>query len=512
MKVEINKKNLRCAIMHFNVGAQILNLLEDNHFFYASGDFSTGQVMLNLDMLLKLKDNDTIAAISTPLGEGGISVIRISGPVALSISDKVFLGKTKLSDSQSHTAHFGKVVDYNGSYFDEVVAVVFRQPNSYTCEDVVEISCHGGFMVTQKVLQCILAAGARIAEPGEFTKRAFLNGRLDLTQAEAVGDLIHSQSEAAYKSSLRQLSGELSRQIKSIRDELLNLASLLELELDFSEENVEFADRRVLEKRLEGAIKVVNDLLESFAAGKIFREGVRVAITGKPNAGKSSLLNAFLKEERAIVSEIPGTTRDTISENISIAGVLFCLTDTAGLRETADEIEREGVNRAQKEAGQSDIVLLIKDYYEHDYNGSDPMYEKIAKLCNENGTKLINIWNKIDLYYTEAPRISEDENIFYVSALQGKGIDSLKKGLLKAVLNKQMSESSVVVTNVRHHDTLQRARKSLVLALDTLKAGKSSEFVALDLRSGLNALGEITGEITNEDILNNIFSKFCIGK
>lgn len=367
-------------------------------------------------------------------------------------------------------------------------------------------------MVTQKVLQCILAAGARIAEPGEFTKRAFLNGRLDLTQAEAVGDLIHSQSEAAYKSSLRQLSGELSRQIKSVRDELLNLASLLELELDFSDEDVEFANRKVLEDRLSGAIEVIDGLLESFEVGKVYREGIRATIAGKPNVGKSSLLNVLLQEDRSIVSEIPGTTRDTVSESFSIGGVLFRITDTAGLRETTDAIEHEGVNRAQKEAGQSDIVLLVMDYGEHYYNGSDPLYEEIASVGTANGVKLIKVWNKIDLYRGEAPRKPEGESIFYISALLGEGIDSLKRGLLDAALDKRVSESSVVVTSTRHRDALQRAKKSLVLASDTLKTGKSGEFVALDLRRGLNALGEMTGEITNEDILNNIFSKFCIGK
>lgn len=353
-------------------------------------------------MLFRLKDNDTISAISTPPGEGGISVIRISGGDAVSICDRVFLGKTKLIDSQSHTAHFGRIIDEDGSVIDEVVAVTFRKPNSYTCEDVVEISCHGGYLVTQKILRCILAKGARIAEPGEFTKRAFLNGRLDLSQAEAVGDLIHSQSEAAYRSSMRQLTGELSRQIKSVRDELLNLASLLELELDFSEEKVEFANRKVLEDRLVGSINVIDALLESFAVGKVYREGVRVTIAGKPNVGKSSLLNALLQESRAIVSEIPGTTRDTVSESLSVGGVLFRLTDTAGLRETTDAIEREGVNRAQKEAEQSDIVLLVMDYKEHYYNGSSRLYDKIANVSGENGIKLIKVWNKIDLYRGEA--------------------------------------------------------------------------------------------------------------
>lgn len=459
-----------------------------------------------------LESSDTIAAISTPLGEGGISVVRISGDRAFIIADKIFLGKMKLSGVPSHTAHHGRIVDSDSAFVDDVVAVAFRKPNSYTCEDVVEISCHGGYLVTQKVLQQILAAGARLAEPGEFTKRAFLNGRLDLSQAEAVGDLIHSQSEAAYRSSVRQLSGELSRKIKSIRDELLNLASLLELELDFSEENVEFADRQALEDRLKNAIRVVNELLSSYSLGKIYREGVRVTIAGKPNAGKSSLLNALLQENRAIVSETPGTTRDTISESVSINGVQFRLTDTAGLRETTDRIEQEGVERAQREAEESDIALLVMDYGEHDYNGSDPLYRRLADVCAKRGVRLVKIWNKIDLYRGEAPRRSEGDYVFYVSATRGDGIDFLRNGLSQVAMTKEANESSVVVTSIRHRDALDRALRSLTLALDTMKSGKSGEFVALDLRSGLSALGEITGEITTEDILNNIFSKFCVGK
>ncbi|MCL5020066.1 MAG: tRNA uridine-5-carboxymethylaminomethyl(34) synthesis GTPase MnmE, partial [Bacteroidetes bacterium] len=409
-------------------------------------------------------------------------------------------------------AHFGRIVDGNGSFVDEVVAVTFRKPSSYTCEDVIEVSCHGGYLVTQKVLQLILSAGARAAEPGEFTKRAFLNGRLDLSQAEAVGDLIHSQSEAAYRSSMRQLSGELSREIKGVRDELLNLASLLELELDFSEEDVEFANRKTLADRLAGAVRVIDKLLASYAVGRVYKEGVRVTIAGKPNAGKSSLLNALLGEKRAIVSEIPGTTRDTISESVSIDGILFRLTDTAGLRETADSIEREGVERAHREAEQADVVLLVIDYEERYYNGTNPLYARLADICSKSGIKLVKVWNKIDLYRSSTSRGPEDGCVFYVSALTGEGIDFLRNGLSKVTMSDQINESSVVVTNARHRDALARAKKSLGLALDTLASGKSGEFVALDLRAGLNALGEITGEITTEDVLNNIFSKFCIGK
>lgn len=455
---------------------------------------------------------DTITAISTPMGEGGISVIRVSGIDALAVADRVFLGKTKLGEAPSHTAHFGRVVEGDGRLIDEVVAVVFRTPSSYTCEDVVEISCHGGYLVTQRVLERVQSAGARLAKPGEFTRRAFLNGRLDLSQAEAVADLIHSESDAAYRSSVRQLSGELSRKIKSVRDELLNLASLLELELDFSEEDVEFANRKALEKRLRDAVSLVDELLASYSVGKVYREGVRVTIAGKPNAGKSSLLNAILEDSRAIVSEVPGTTRDTISERVSIKGVVFKLTDTAGLRETVDQIEREGVERARKEAEEADIVLLVIDYIERDYNGTEPLYAELEEICKRDGVKLVRVWNKIDLYEGRASRALEYGEVFYVSALRGDGIDFLKDGLFNMVLGGSTNEMSVVVTNARHRDALSRARKSLKYALETLRSGKSGEFVALDLRSGLNALGEITGEITTEDILNNIFSRFCIGK
>ena len=468
--------------------------------------------MLNLDVYLNLRDGDTIAAIATPPGEGGISVIRISGQDSFAVADRVFVGKSSLSASPSHTAHFGKIVDGEGNYVDEVVALTFKNPNSYTCEDVVEVSCHGGYIVTQRVLGMILTAGARAAEPGEFTKRAFLNGRLDLSQAEAVGDLIHSKSEAAYRSSLRQLSGELSREIKGVRDELLNLASLLELELDFSEEDVEFANRKSLEGRLTDALTVVDGLLSSYAVGRVYKEGVRVTIAGKPNAGKSSLLNALLREDRAIVSSIPGTTRDTISESVVIDGIVFRLTDTAGLRETADVIERQGVDRAQKEAEQGDILLLVLDLSENYYNGIDPLYSKLERICGAAGIKVIKVWNKLDIHRSGAPRLPDEGRVFYVSALTGEGIEALRKGLLSAVLAADLGETSVVVTSARHRDALSRAGKSLRYSLETLRSGRSGEFVAMDLRAGLNALGEITGEITTDDILNNIFSKFCIGK
>ena len=436
--------------------------------------------------------------------------MRISGTGACAIADRVFLGKSKLESVPSHTAHFGNIVDKAGTIIDEVIAIVFRKPNSYTCEDVVEINCHGGYIVTEKVLQRVIDAGARLAEPGEFTKRAFLNGRIDMSQAEAIGDLIHSQSEAAYRSSIRQLSGELSRRIRSVSDELLNLASLLELELDFSDEDVEFADRKLLKERLEHTIVIVGELLASYSIGKLYKEGVRVTIAGKPNVGKSSLMNALLQEDRAIVSDTPGTTRDTISEKISINGVLFQLTDTAGLRETLDNIEREGVERARKEAEKSDIILLVADCSTEDYNSRDGIYAELVSICARESIKLVKVLNKIDIYQGPAPR--EQEDVFCVSALRKEGIENLKDGLYKTAIGKQVNESSVVVTNVRHRDSLSRAKRSLDLALEALDSGQSSDLVALDLRGGLNALGEITGAVTTDDIINNIFSKFCIGK
>ncbi len=463
-------------------------------------------------MIVKLRDNDTIAAVATAVGESGIAVVRISGQAALSVADKVFVGKGPLSNVPSHTAHFGKLTDADGSFIDEVIAVVFRRPNSYTSEDTVEFSCHGGRIVTQKVLQRILSAGARMAEPGEFTKRAFLNGKIDLSQAEAIGDLIHSQSDAAYKSSLRQLSGDLSREIRTAREELVNLASLLELELDFSDEDVQFANRKTLEDRLGEAVETVSRLISGYSVGRIYKEGVRVTLAGKPNVGKSSLLNLLLQEDRAIVSDIPGTTRDTISESISLGGILFRLTDTAGLRETGDLIEFEGVKRAERESLEGDILLLAMDYGEKEMVQSDLIYRKLIESCAKKDVRVLKVFNKIDLYKTEAFRQPSDKSSYYVSALTGEGIESLKKGLYEMALAKKSDENSVVVTSSRHFDALKRAKNSLNSAIESLKSRKSGEFVVFDLRCGLDALGEITGEVTTEDILNNIFSKFCIGK
>jgi tRNA modification GTPase len=444
---------------------------------------------------------DTIAAISTALGEAGISVIRVSGRDAINIVDKIFQGRRKLSEVKTHTAHFGYIVNKDGEIIDEVVATVFKAPNSYTGEDVVEVSCHGGIFVTRRVLETILSAGARMAEPGEFTKRAFLNGRMDLSQAEAVADLIRASTDLAYKSSLSQLEGSLSKRIRKMRDDLIELCSLVELELDFADEDLE-----------------IDVLIESFSYGKIYREGISVVIAGKPNAGKSSLLNALLNENRAIVSSIPGTTRDIIEESLNIEGVLFRVIDTAGLRETADVIEQEGVRRAESSIKGADMVILVVDSSVEISDEDRRIYDRVFELVREEGKRCIVVLNKIDLLDgrdvdDNFSDIAGEFPVVKLSALTHSGLDELKRMMIEISFRgtKRVSDG-VVVTNVRHKDALVRARESLEYALRSLESGMTGDFVAVDLRAGLDHLGEIIGVVTTDDILNNIFSKFCIGK
>jgi tRNA modification GTPase len=465
-------------------------------------------------------EDDTIAAIATPLGEGGISVIRLSGKRAFDIADRVFRGETPLKAAKSHTAHFGHILGLDGEPIDEVISTVYRSPRSYTTEDSVEISCHGGVLVTRKVLECVLQAGARLAEPGEFTKRAFLNGRLDLSQAEAVADLIHSRSEASHRSSLQQLSGRLSERVRRIRDELIDTASLLELELDFAEEGIELASRGRISDRLNGITSDLKDLAESFGVGRFFREGVKVVILGKPNVGKSSLLNALLNENRAIVTDVPGTTRDTIEENITIDGVLFRLVDTAGLREPANLVEKEGIQRARQQIDTADLVLFVFDLSQHIDN-----YELIEVQNSRSSAesflrKCIVVLNKCDLVRNgqtgscasaDLPGVSR---IVKLSALTHDGLDTLKRLLVEHVIGRRpaMDDSGVMVTNVRHQEALRKTIDHLELAVKSLESGQSEEFVSVDLRNALDFLGEIIGTVTSEDVLNNIFGKFCIGK
>ncbi|MBS4027347.1 MAG: tRNA uridine-5-carboxymethylaminomethyl(34) synthesis GTPase MnmE [Ignavibacteriales bacterium] len=453
--------------------------------------------------------DDTIVAIATPLGEGGLSVIRLSGRHSLEIADICFRGKGNLSSAKTQTAHFGYFVDDGGNVIDEVVATLFLAPKSYTTENIVEFSCHGGAFVTKKILQALIATGARLAEPGEFTKRAFLNGRIDLSQAEAVSDLIHSRSELAHQSSVSQIKGELSSILKKIREKLLDLCGLLELELDFVEEGYQFANRNRLEQELSVTISEIEELLNSFSVGRFYREGIRIVITGKPNVGKSSLLNALLQENRSIVTDIPGTTRDVIEDELTIDGITFRFIDTAGIRETKDEIEAEGVRRSYEQIEQADVIIELIDV-------TDSSNESYSELIEFNKNKLL-VFNKIDLVdKVKIEKIKpniENENSIFISAKHKIGIKELEQRILsKTIIRKSDSSDSITITNVRHKNSMEKALNNLQNAHSTLTKNQTSELLTIDIRSALNNIGEITGEVTSEEILNNIFSKFCIGK
>ncbi len=465
-------------------------------------------------------DDDTIAAIATPIGEGGISVIRISGKDALEIGSNVFRGKTTLRAACSHTAHFGYIVDLHGQAIDEVVATVFRSPHSYTVEDSVEISCHGGILVTQKVLEAILQSGARLAQPGEFTKRAFLNGRIDLSQAEAVADLIHSRSELSHKSSLQQLEGRLSKAINRMRDELINASSLLELELDFAEEDIELASKQELSSRVTAILFELKGLVNTFSFGKVFREGVKVVISGKPNVGKSSLLNALLNENRAIVTNIPGTTRDIIEENINFEGILFRVVDTAGLRDSDNPVEIEGVKRTERQIASSDLILLVFDLSSPLEESDLRVVSAIRKELNDFEDRCIVVLNKLDLlkngqnFDLMSLGLSPGLREVRVSAARHHGLDELRKTMVESVFTSRLpaSESGVTITSLRHKEALSKALRHLDMALESLNSGRSGEFTTLDIRAALDYLGEIVGVVTTEDIIDNIFTNFCIGK
>ncbi len=451
---------------------------------------------------------DTIVAVATPPGTGGIAVIRISGPDARAIAARCF---DKPVEENRKALHGW--IRQNGEPVDEVIVTLFRKPHSYTGEDVVEISCHGGSFVSRRIVDLMIQAGARPARPGEFTERAFLNGRMDLSQAEAIADLIHAQTEASRRAAVSQLEGKLSERIRSVRQELVRLCGLLEVELDFSEEEMEFASRKELSDTVSHSIAMCDELLESYKRGRIFREGVRVAITGSPNVGKSSLLNALLERERAIVSETPGTTRDVIEEAMDVDGILFIVSDGAGLRETEDTIEKEGVRRAEARVREADIVLLVLD-------GSRPILpeekNKIQHILEMNPQN-IPIINKSDLptnvLLEELEHIWGDKAALKVSAKTGQGIHALINKLKDTALGSgHLQKSEATLTRARHFHAIQTARGQLEEAQNAINLKTSQEFIALDLRGALDALGEITGETTTEEILNGIFSEFCIGK
>ncbi len=465
-------------------------------------------------------ESDTIAAIATPPGDGGISVIRISGDEAFRIVDRGFRGKRPLAEEPSHTAHQASFADENGQIIDSVVALVFRKPHSYTGENVVELSCHGGQFVTKRIVETLIRFGARAAGAGEFTKRAFLNGRLDLTQAEAVADLIHSRSERAHLSSVSQLNGLLSGIISGLRERLIQSVSLLELELDFAEDGYEFTEKTRVAEQLRESIRQIDDLLKSYSLGRIYRDGVRVALAGAPNVGKSSLLNALLREERAIVTSIPGTTRDIIEESITLGGLLFSLSDTAGLRETVDPVEKEGVRRAEERLAGCDILVLMLDSTKAIDSSDVELIRKLVSDVEKRKARCIIAINKVDLMPADLSKfgaISEilsGHSVLEISAMTHEGFGRLEEELVRLAIGGQApaTESGIIITNARHYSALGSARKSLQLALDSVQSGRSGELIAVDLRAGIEALDEIIGTVTTDDILNSIFSAFCIGK
>ncbi|MEO8166692.1 MAG: tRNA uridine-5-carboxymethylaminomethyl(34) synthesis GTPase MnmE [bacterium] len=450
-------------------------------------------------------DQDTIAAIATPVGEGALAIIRVSGPDAITSCDRVFHGKVKLSEASSFSIHFGRLVDFRGKVIDEVLASVFRSPSSYSGENTVELSCHGGYYITQKVFETILSTGVRHAEPGEFTKRAFLNGRMDLSQAEAVAGLIAAKSETYYRACMYQLEGRFSAEIKALRTELLNLSSLLEIDLDFSEEGIPLISTDEILSRIRALKEHLSQMMSTYENGKRFRDGISVTIVGKPNAGKSSLFNALLSENRAIVSEKPGTTRDFLEESIFIKGVSFRLADTAGLRDSTDQIEAEGITRTQTLMENSDILLCVIDIT--DSESSD------FSVFDSTASNKIIVFNKADI--ADVTQSGHQYCVFdsvIVSAKNNTGLNELRERLYSSVFHNKTEAKHEQVTSARHYSLLHRSVENLDRAEVSIGTKVPNEFVSTDIHSAATCLAEIVGEITSDDMLNNIFMKFCIGK
>ena len=447
--------------------------------------------------------DDTIAAIATPIGVGAVSVIRVSGVNSISSVDKIFSSSRYLKDVDSHTIHYGKILDQDGDIIDDVLVSVFKAPNSYTGEESVEISTHGSQLICKKMLERLVQFNVRLAEPGEFTKRAFLNGKIDLSQAEAVIDIINSRTNASLKGARNQLDGLLSKKIDGLRQMLLNSSSLIELELDFAEEDLEFVSYDKVKEEISKIIQELKSLIDSYKIGRVIREGVNVVLVGKPNVGKSSLLNYLVKESRAIVSHIPGTTRDVIKEEISIEGVLFRLFDTAGIRITDDEVEKEGVLRSREAVKEADIVVLISEV------GSETPKELFAELLTlTEESKIISVRNKSDLGFEKGNNVSHN-----LSAKTGDGIKEFIEELKqKSFVTEHYSEKNAIVTNLRHKIALEKAADFLDKSILSIDNKLSGEFISVDLRNAESSLGEIIGKVTTDDILNNIFSQFCIGK
>ena len=467
--------------------------------------------------------SDSICAICTAAGMGAIAVLRLSGSDAMAIADKVFRpmkGSRKPSEQAARTLHYGTIVDQVGTPVDDVVISIFRGPHSYTGEDTIEISCHGSTTVQRRILETLICAGARMAEPGEFTKRAFVNGKMDLSQAEAVADMIAAGSEAARRVAFNQMRGGFSHQLKELRERLIHFASLVELELDFSEEDVEFADRGELTMLTDEISRVVTRLADSFRLGNAIKEGVPTAIVGAPNAGKSTLLNALLCEERSIVSDIQGTTRDTIEETVNIEDLTFRLIDTAGLRKTDDAIEAEGVRRSEAAAAKATVVVMMVDA-----TGGEAMareaVEGIRGMIKMDGKSLIVALNKADACEVSPSAWATSgwgrevgaDCVVVMSARDGAGIEELRSAMVSVVKGSDAGAGEdVVVTNARHYEALVRARDALTRVRSGLDAGMGGELLSVDIREATDALASITGEISSQDVLNNVFRNFCIGK
>ncbi|MCH7760809.1 tRNA uridine-5-carboxymethylaminomethyl(34) synthesis GTPase MnmE [candidate division TA06 bacterium] len=479
--------------------------------------------------------DDTITAISTPLGEGGIGIVRMSGPEAISIADQIFRPKAPSSPNQapsrftlssvsSHTVHYGRILDpVGGEEMDEVLLVVMRKPKTYTTEDIAEIHCHGGLLPLSRVLDLTLRCGARLAERGEFTKRAFLNGRLDLSQAESVLDIIRSKTKEGLDSALSIHHGALSEEIRSLKEKLVSLLVLIEAELEFPEDEIEELQETELLDRILELRKGLEKMIEEGKAGKILREGITAVIVGKTNVGKSSLLNALLLEDRAIVTSIPGTTRDTLEEWMNLKGIPVKLIDTAGIRETQDIVEREGVKRTKKAIEMADILLYLLD-------SSDRLTPDDLKIFDEvRGKKFLLLLNKCDLPKDEklvkwlngdfkkitnhqSPITNHKSRIYEISATQRMGLEELRKGMLELVWGNGVSPKEVVVNRSRHLDALRRSCLALEKADEVVRGGKTPELIAFEVRESLDALGEITGETAPDEILNRIFEEFCVGK
>ena len=451
---------------------------------------------------------DTIVALATPAGVGAIGVIRLSGDRAIDIVNEVFQPKD-LSIQNSHTLHYGRI-ESAGRVYDEVVVSLYIAPKSYTKEHVVEISCHGSPFIQESLIRLFTEKGARFARPGEFTQRAFLNGAFDLAQAEAVADVIAADSAAAQSAALHQLRGGFSKELAALREELIHFASLIELELDFGEEDVEFADRKDLEALVNQLLDHVGPLVESFRTGNAIKNGVATVIVGKPNAGKSTLLNALLNEDRAIVSEIAGTTRDSLEDEWTLGGIKFRLVDTAGLRETVDVIEALGVERTQAWVKKAQVVIYMADAMTETAEGLKAGIMALGIL----EIPIIQVLNKVD-QVSEAALAQFKEflpDVILMSAKNHEGLPELEKALLNIMGLDQANASGTLVTNIRHYQQLVQTQETLIGVLNALKTGLTGDLIAQDLRHALHHLGEITGQISNDDLLKNIFGKFCIGK